>query len=597
MDLSFGPSDNPGMFLRTVKVRSSAGIVHEYVRVVEASRESGKSVQRVVANLGRKDFLLPLLPQLLRVLKGDVHVEGLAPSVAPMESLTFGPVLVTRALFAELGLWEVLEACKRGTAKDPGSQPDFADRVFALIANRLTRPGSEHGIARWLETDFVCDRQGRRFVPMWKTSHRVKVDSQQLQRWYRTLDRLIEHKERIEFALYERLRDLFNLKPDLVFYDLTSTYFEGRGPAEFALHGHSRDGKPRNPQVIVGMVMIAGWPIAHHVFKGNLRDSTTVGTVLEDLKDRFQFRRVVFVGDRGMVTTENIDALRKREHGYLVGLNRRRRPEIETLIDRATGEWIECPLGINGREKLTDVLQTNVQEVASDTEGVRVFVVQSEERRRYEVSQREKVMERTRLALERLKASVASGRLKAPEKIGAAAARILGRHHGHRYYDWKIEGRQFEYFEHPVHLRREKKFEGKYLIQTEEKDLTPVEAVVRYKELSEVERGFRSLKDPLGMRPVYHWVERRVRAHIFVAALAFLLDRLLERKLKEAGVDLSSTHALQAVESVRWVRFTVDDRSRTGVTPGSPRARQVLNALNIKDRHPPPSPKADETVV
>ena len=105
------------------------------------------------------------------------------------------------------------------------------------LANRLTRPASEHGLAGWLETDFLCDRQGRRFVPNWHQHNRVRVHFQQLEAWYRTLDQLVAAKEKIEVALYHHLRDLFSFKPDLVLYDITSTYFEGAGPADFAKHG------------------------------------------------------------------------------------------------------------------------------------------------------------------------------------------------------------------------------------------------------------------------------------------------------------------------------------------------------------------------
>ncbi len=112
------------------------------------------------------------------------------------------------------------------------------------------------------------------------------------------------NKDKIEVALYQRLRDLFNFQADLVFYDLTSTYFAGHGPGDFAKHGYGRDGKPRNVQVVVGVVLVAGWPIAHHVWAGNTRDSKTVPEVVADLSKRFAFRQVVFVGDRGMVTRE-----------------------------------------------------------------------------------------------------------------------------------------------------------------------------------------------------------------------------------------------------------------------------------------------------
>ena len=146
----------------------------------------------------------------------------------------------------------------------------------------------------------------------------MKVQDRQLRQWYQTLDRLMAHKKEIEKSLFLRLRNLFSLKVDMVFYDLTSTYFEGQGPWRLAMHGHSRDGKPRNRQVLVGQVMIEGWPIAHHVFAGNRQDATTVESVLQDLGDRFGLRRVVFVGDRGMVTSGNLQRLRSRGQGYLV---------------------------------------------------------------------------------------------------------------------------------------------------------------------------------------------------------------------------------------------------------------------------------------
>src|SRR2546422_906307 len=136
--------------------------------------------------------------------------------------------------------------------------------------------------------------------------------ARQLQQWYRTLDRLLACKGQLEHALFVRLRDLFSLRVDMVFYDLTSTYFEGEGPPALGAHGHSRDGKPRNRQVLVGLVMVDGWPIAHHVFAGNRRDAKTVPEVLRDLEQRFGLERIVFVGDRGMVTSQNLDDLRDR---------------------------------------------------------------------------------------------------------------------------------------------------------------------------------------------------------------------------------------------------------------------------------------------
>ena len=582
------------MFLRIVKARCGQGVQHEYVRLVEGYRDNGKNKQRLVASLGRKDMLLEHLDSLNRLLRGDRLPAGSvrAGKVEAAQAWDWGPFLVADHLWREIGLATILDGLP---SRDRVSARVWSDRALVLVANRLCAPSSEHRLARWLETDFVCDRHGERWEPAWRSDAerlqsrrpRVRVESWQLEQWYRTLDWLCPHKAKVEQELFLRLRDLFSLKVDVVFYDVTSTYFEGQGPARLAAHGHSRDGKPRNRQVLVGCVMVDGWPLAHHVFAGNWRDSTTVPAVLKDISDRFGLRRVVFVGDRGMVTTDNLKLVRK-EHGYVVGLQRRRRAAVYGYIERASnGAWSECPVGITAGEKSSPP-RTLVQEVDAQQDGVRVFVVHSDERQGYERTQREKAMARVGKELEHLAERVRQGKLKAPEKIGAAAARILSRHHGHRYYGWELQDRAFRFFEHPIHLPREMAYEGKYVIQTEERSLTAVEAVQIYKDLSEVERAFRNLKDIIEMRPIYHQSDKRVQAHIFVAALAFLLHRALEKKLKAAGLDLSATEALDALRTVCAVDIDLGEGSiKRSVTRGSARAARVLSAVGINDRNPP----------
>ena len=579
------------MYPRTVKVRSSSGTVNEYVRVVEAYREGGKVKQRVVADLGRKDLLVEMLPKLRRLLTGETR-DPEDPRFG--EAPDWGPVLVVRALFDQLGLWSILDQ-NLGHAKGVS----FADRAFVLVANRLIAPASEHGLAGWLETDFVCDRKGRRFIPHRHQRGRVRIHPRQLDAWYRTLDQLHAAKDRIEVALYHRLRDLFSFQPELVLYDITSTYFEGAGPHDFAKHGYSRDGKPQNVQVIVGVVMVAGWPIAHHVWEGNRVDNSTVRDVIRDLRKRFEFGRIVFVGDRGMVTDENIESITKDQNGFLVGIKRRRNPQIDTWLDAVDEtKWVDCPGGINTRERKTNPLRTRAQEVPSGDPALRVIIIDSDERRAYEQEKREQAMERARLKLERLKERVAAGGLKQPEKIGAAVERIMQRYHGYRYFEWRLDGGALEFSESPTHLEREKRIEGKYVIATSEQGLSVLDAVALYKDLTEVESGFRQLKDVMALRPIYHQIEPRVKAHIFVAALALLVQRLLGRRLKEAGVDLSPARAMQALSTVRLVTFRLEGQpERRGMTGGCPDARLVLKALKLVDQRPPAPPEGEETVM
>jgi len=244
---------------------------------------------------------------------------------------------------------------------------------------------------------------------------------------------------------------------------------------------------------------------------------------LLDLAQRFHFRRVVFVGDRGMVCEKNLGMLKgdpieaqgttpspaesaepaqceeeaaeqaaceeplaeevaasvsdatvrltaaqaarkladlQVSCGYLLGMVRRRNPEVEKLLDRVQDDaWVDCPGGINACEK-TPPAQTRVQEVASDRAGVRCFVIDSDERREYEQRQREKTMRRAREALAKVQHRVASGRLKDPAKIGAAVERALQRHYGYRYYAWELKEGVLQITEHPVRLAQEKKHAG-----------------------------------------------------------------------------------------------------------------------------------------
>ena len=475
---------------RTVKVRSSSGTVHEYVRVVEASRERGKVKQRVVTDLGRKDLLVEVLPKLQRLLAGDAGVEARDPAEPHvLDASNWGPVLGVRVVFDQLGLWALLDQ-HLGRARGV----PVADRAFVRVAHRLSAPASEHGRAGGLATDFVCDRKGRRFLPHGHPRQRVRVPPRPRDAWDRTRDQLHAAKDRIEVARDRRLRDLFSFQPDLVRDDITSTAFEGAGPHDFAKHGSSRDGQSQNGPVIVGVVMVAGWPIAHHVWAGNRVDPSTVQEVISDLRNRFAFGRLVFVGDRGMVTDENLESITKDTHGFLVGVQRRRHAKLDAWLDAVDEtQGVDCPGGINTRERKTDPPRTRAQEVPCGNPDLRVIVIDSDERRGYEQSKREQSMERARQKLEKLKERVARGALKRPETIGAAVERVMQRYHGYRYFDWKRTGGALEFTESQTHFAREKRLEGKSVVATSATGLSLLDAVALSQELTDVERGFRHL--------------------------------------------------------------------------------------------------------
>ncbi|CAB4243948.1 conserved protein of unknown function [Methylacidimicrobium sp. AP8] len=338
---------------------------------------------------------------------------------------------------------------------------------------------------------------------------------------------------------------------------------------------YSRDQREGNRQILLGVVMANGWPIAHHVFRGNRHDSETVLPIVADLEKGFGLRRIVFVGDRGMVSTANLGFLWSQGHGFLFGLRRRRSPEVLEYVRKAqSGSWQPC----SPEEK------DRVCEVEGALPGQRIFVVESAERLAYEQAMRERDVTKTREELGKLAKRIEKGELRNREEIGSSVARILSLHRGHRYFRWSLRAGKLQVSEEPVET--EKLLEGKYVILTEEKDLSPLEAVRAYKELSEVERAFRKLKDVLELRPIYHHNPQRVRAHVFVAALAFLLDRLLEKKLKAANLPFSSEQAWVALRTIHLVEFAFGSEKRRGVTAGNHQARQILSTLRISAREP-----------
>ena len=377
--------------------------------------------------------------------------------------------------------------------------------------------------------------------------------------------------------------------------------------------------------------MVDGLPVSHTVLAGNRRDSTRVQEVIADLRERFGLGRFVFVGDRGMKSEASVAALEGEGLGYLLAARGRRSPRMEETLGRVREEgWQACE-GAGGKVKENG---SRVQEVTLEGERARRLLVHSPEREKHERKLREAQQEKVRGKLERLAKGVARGEFErqaererkareerkaaaggqeagepeeakdAAARIGEAAGRILARDNGQRYYDWRLgEGGQLEYWEN-ANCAAEKRREGHWLLETEEAGLSAVEAVRAYQDLWRVEAAFRSMKDVLELRPVWHRVEERVRAHVLVAALALGFDRVLQRKLEQAGLELlSSRAAWAALEAVSLVEFELPGgKYKAGVCVNgeeggqSSEARRVLRALGAKLEAPRPPEGVDRTV-
>lgn len=578
------------MFPRVSKVRIG-GKSYEYLRIVESYRdEKGKKHQKVIGNLGRLDQMGGRLDGLVEKLRKFCEAHFVLPQeISNEESVCWGPILVIRRLWEELELDRIIERLCQGRRGFP-----VAEHAFVLVANRICggkKQKSEHGMCRWLESMYVCDSQGERYLPEWlpadqiSKEQRVKITWEQLNEWYRTLDAVWDQKKSIEKELYLKLRDLFHLKADLIFYDVTSIYFERREPkGKLRRHGHARDGKPRNVQVLLGVVLVGGFPIASHIFEGNQADKSTVKDIIKDVRDRFGLKQIVFVADKGMISPENREFLESlEEYHYILGHPGRRDEQARGWLAQIAERWIECPRG------------TRVQEVDSGREGMRVVVAESDERKDFEAAMRERSMNRAEVHLQKVAEAVSKGRLKKPDKIGARAARALQKDKGYRYFSYEIGGPgQFRYYRDEAKLHAEMQREGRYILTTDQLTMSPEDIVAHYKELSDIEDGFRSIKDIIEARPVHHKKDDRVCAHLFIALLAQVLMRQLRTHLQKGNSYLSAPDAIEAMKSLGVAVLNLDGQ-RQVLTGGMSRdARQVIQILGIRNTQPPGSLRSQE---
>jgi len=515
------------MFFRT---KDSGGRI--YLQLVDNEREGDRVRQRLVASLGRLDELrasgqLERLTESLARLTEELEAVRLAQDLEARSARAVGGMLVLGRVWSELGLDGLMRRVSRGRKLEF----DLERAVYAMVANRVLEPQSKRGMVSWMGTVAWPDES-----------------TPELHHLYRSLDVLADAKEDLELRLHHRVRDLFHQRLDLVLYDTTSLYFES--PLEDGLRrrGHSKDKRPDLPQVVLGLLLSGdGLPIAHELFAGNTYDGNTVPCVLERLKDRFGLRWCIFVGDRGMVSEKNLEALDRAGYDWIVGVRLRNRPQLADAVLDAPGTWQP----VAGHLEVKDVR----------LEGIRYVVCRNAEQARRDAARRGAVLERLTSGLDR---SGVKGLVTRP---------------GFRRF-LRVMGE--EAVVDQAKVEADARYDGIWVLDTST-ELAAAEVAEAYKSLWRVERAFRTLKSPLELRPVRHWTETRIRGHPVVCFLAFLIRSVLERQLfDEARLDASFLEVLDALQQVHEVRVDVNGIPLRLTTPPSPLARQVLQALGIR---------------
>ena len=551
-----------------------------YLQIVHAYRdeETGRPKQRHIANLGRADQLdendLDTLINGLLKFTNRTTLDKLHADVTA-EGATFRPALQVGDIWAILGIWHQLRLAQTiaKAVRRSRRQIDVERLVRVMVMNRLSDPKSKLGVLRWLEQVYLPG---------------VDRDAVQHQHLLRAMDVLLEHKQEIEDELVGTLLPLFDTEMEVVFYDITAVSVEGESElkSDVRERGKSKDFDGVDRQFAVGVVQTAdGFPITHEVFKGNISETTTVREVVKGLVERFPIRRLVFVADRAMISLDNLADLEgielpgKRKVEYILAVPARR-------YRKMTEELPEL------HQKLMDATKDSDEEAVAEAEvdGRRLVVAHSPK-----IARRARRMRAKRavkaLALARKLAGKLNdqddGIARRGRRLSDAGAKItfgqqLSKLKLTRLIQIETDDDIFWWDWNVPELKRDLELDGKLVLISNVRDLSAEQLVAQYKDLADIERGFRIMKNQLDLGPVYHRLPDRIRAHTFICFLALVIQRALRHRLHRSALDMSPEEMLYRLRSVQRhsVRLT-SGKELEGLSAITPEQRSMFDAAGV----------------
>ena len=546
------------MFIRLHK-QKQGNKTYTSVLLCESYRDpekGGAPRNRVLINLGSLDKLG--VDTVKKLGQGFLRLAGVDERAAVVPEAVcapdFGHVFAASHIWDKLGLSDALN--RAGLNGD--ATFEVAALIKLLVVNRICDPCSKLALLEWLESV--------RFPGF-------EMERPAYQHLLRAMDRLILVKEKAEPYISGLLHDRGKPEGDLVFYDITSTWFDGDRSLtndDIRRYGYSRDGRFDRRQITIGVVMGSnGIPLCHHVFPGNTVDKTTVAEVVADLKTRFKLRRVIFVGDRGMLSDDNVDALLVEEFGYILAHPLRRgalaREGIRLLTDKFDRE--------RQNEQYAEDVSSGIRCVLSYSPKI---AAEARDGRMQRLSEAD-VFVKERIS--RLKKPAAKGRKPTPQGTYDRIRDYLRDKGLLSLYRLEINGEKVSVGADKKAREWEEVIDGLLLLETTDLASPTEEIVKRYKELAEIERGWRSLKSTLLLRPVYHWTEDRIRSHVFICVLALQLERWMRKKLGSTSVPA----AIRQLRQIKMVEIIDSDGKRLLPTRTTPEQKEILLKLGVPD--------------
>ena len=532
------------MFARVI---TSKG--HKYLNIIDTYRDGKKIKQRVIANLGRVDELNKtsienLAAKLLEIIDSDKKLDDkIVPHIEELDRYNYG-FIAYRNIWNRFKLDDILDSI----SKDKKIQFDFKNIVFSMVIDRLLKPKSKFALFGNKDDYFKIN------------------DNLKLHHIYRSLDILSNNKENIEMKLFCQNKHLFNIKTDIVFYDVTTFYYESKDENDLKRFGYSKDGKFGDVQVVMGMLIDKnGLPIGYELFSGNTTDSKTMITILDKLKKRFNIDTVVIVADRGLNSKSNLKAIKDAGYDYLMAckiksmpkdiqkdiLNIKNYTNIISDIDAKEGLYSYYVRDYENiiKYKQEDTLTGKIKNKKIILQE-KLICTYSAKRAKKDQIDRERGLEKAnKIIMDNLKSSITSNRsfkkyIFKETKDKTCKNFIMG-------LDWKK-------------IENDKRYDGFYAITTSRKDLSAIEVIENYHNLYRIEDSFKVLKSTFDTRPIYHYKESRIEAHFIVCFIAFMIERDLEIRLKKSKsfkkYTITPDNIKEALNSLEISKVKIDNR-------------------------------------
>jgi len=616
-----------------------------------------------IANLGnvkklRSQDLSNLIDGLIKIFRLEEH--SLSKDVEIIESLEHGSIIFWQKIYRDLGLSKIIKNQVR--IKNKRITFEVEKYIEMMAINRCINPLSKLGITRWIET--TCYKEMKGYSQL----------SSDVTYFYRSMDHLLKIKDKLELAIFERLKNLFSINVKLTFYDITSSFFYSES-CPLSNNGYSRDNRPDKEQIIIGIVTsYEGYPLKHFVFTGNTKDETTVKEIVSSLKSEYNIEETIFVGDRGMITKLNLDMIIAQGFDYIMGVKVRQDEICNMLFSEGyADEYYEEYNDLKLRErkvKIKDFLLWKTKEILSrgsltGKENIISVPIPAREDERFSILE-EKIRaltNRDEIEYHSIKTILIEDSLSGKEKyeeidskicrkIFNVVKRYIGKYENELRYiiclnevrraidqkrrdkyilrlskkldnlfsrdkskkksheiekslnkifeGYKSKYRRFfeierdnesqrtlSYKLNQRNIENDGRLDGIFVLLTSRDDIEMRKVVESYKNLREVEMLFDDLKNFVDIRPIRHWLEVRVRAHVFICVLALLLKRIFEINYLGAK---SVAEPLEEISKCKLVKYKVkfsktEERSKIlpKVTNITPLQKKYFNMVGIKN--------------